>query len=110
MVYTASKAARVLHDATGAAPKACSIAMAELFVSLVRNGACVLKSLLPTHFWVMQPTITIPFAASANAEKFTGLEGFIGLLQLAGACFNLWKGLKVRADSEIPTLLASSGF
>lgn len=69
--------------------------MAELWVSLVRNAACVFKSLLPPHYAVMQPLITFPFAMGRSLDPFTSLEGFIGLLQLAGACFNLWKGVKV---------------
>lgn len=71
--------------------------MVELWVSLLRNGACVLKSLLPADYTVMQPMMTLPFlrAGRQSLDPFTVLEGFIGLLQLAGACFNIWKGIKV---------------
>lgn len=82
--------------------------MAELWVSLVRNAACVLKSVLPADYKVMQPLMSFPFPAFSllglgvggspqreGLEMFTGLEGLIGLLQLAGAIFNLSKGAKV---------------
>ena len=79
--------------------------MMELLISLVRNAACVLKSLLPAEYAVMQPLMSFPFPAflslgesqqrQQQLEMFTGLEGLIGLLQLAGAGFNLCKGAKV---------------
>lgn len=83
--------------------------MVELWISLIRNAACVLKSLLPTEYKVMQPLMSFPFSssilggamsragASQELETFTALEGVIGLLQLAGAAFNLCKGAKVRS-------------
>lgn len=46
----------------------------------------------------MQPLMAFPFyvgGGQAALDKFTGLEGLIGLLQMAGACFNLLKGAKV---------------
>ncbi|CAM9902540.1 unnamed protein product [Ascophyllum nodosum] len=72
----------------------------ELWVSLVRNAACVLKSLLPPEYTVMQPLMAFPVLGGAGwagkegmqLERFTGLEGFIGVLQVVGACFNLVKG------------------
>lgn len=85
----------------------CGKRMVELWVSLVRNAACVLKSVLPVEHRVMQPLMSFPFPAFSllglgggsqqrqRLEMFTGLEGLIGLLQLAGACFNLIKGAKV---------------
>lgn len=79
--------------------------MAELFISLVRNAAGVLKSLLPVEYSVMQPLLSFPVPAffslgasqqqQQQLEMFTVLEGLIGLLQLAGAGFNLCKGAKV---------------
>lgn len=79
--------------------------MVELWVSLVRNAACVLKSVLPAEHRVMQPLMSFPFPAFSllglgggsqqRLEMFTSLEGLIGLLQLAGAGFNLLKGAKV---------------
>lgn len=80
--------------------------MVELWVSLIRNAACVLKSVLPVEYRVMQPLMSFPFPAFSllglggsqqrqRLEMFTGLEGLIGLLQLAGAVFNLCKGAKV---------------
>lgn len=71
--------------------------MVELWVSLIRNAACVLKSLLPPHYSVMQPLMSFPLFSRGGQsfDVFTGLEGFIGLLQIAGAGFNLWKGIKV---------------
>lgn len=80
------------------------VSMVELWISFVRNAACVLKSLLPVEHTVMQPFMSFPFLVggggeggigAAPFERFTGLEGLIGLLQLAGACFNIWKGIKV---------------
>ncbi|CAM9108414.1 unnamed protein product [Sphacelaria rigidula] len=75
--------------------------MIETWISLVRNAACVLKSLLPKEYAVMKPLMSFPLTflaggatASSQLERFTGLEGFIGLLQLAGAGFNLLKGAK----------------
>lgn len=96
--------------------------MVELFISLVRNAACVLKSLLPVEYAVMQPLMSFPFpaflllGASASQqqqqqqqqlEMFTCLEGLIGLLQLAGAGFNLCKGAKVKSTQsrDFTTLL-----
>ena len=84
----------------------------ELFISLVRNAACVLKSLLPVEYAVMQPLMSFPFPAffslgasqqqqQQQLEMFTGLEGLIGLLQLAGAGFNLIKGAKVKSGLQI---------
>lgn len=74
----------------------------ELWISLIRNAACVLKSLLPVEYTVMQPLMAFPFpffwsggGGAGKLEMFTGLEGLIGLLQLAGAGFNLCKGAKV---------------
>lgn len=83
--------------------------MVELFISLVRNAACVLKSLLPVEYAVMQPLMSFPFPAffslgasqQQQLEMFTGLEGLIGLLQLAGAGFNLIKGAKVMSGLQI---------
>lgn len=75
--------------------------MIETWISLIRNGACVLKSLLPEEHTVMQPLISFPLAflvgngTVVKFERFTSLEGFIGVLQLAGAGFNLIKGAKV---------------
>lgn len=75
--------------------------MVELWISLVRNAACVLKSLLPPEYTMMQPLMRFPLFggtgwAGTPLEMFTGLEGFIGILQVAGACFNLLKGAKVK--------------
>lgn len=83
--------------------------MVELWISLVRNAACVLKSLLPAEYAVMQPFTSFPAfvvgggggGAGAPLEKFTGLEGFIGIMQLAGACFNIWKGVKVLPSCDV---------
>ncbi len=84
--------------------------MVELLISLVRNAACVLKSLLPPEHKAMQPLMSFPFPAVSllgashpqqQLDMFTGLEGLIGLLQLAGAGFNLCKGAKVKAFSFV---------
>lgn len=77
--------------------------MVETWISLVRNMACVLKSILPEHYAVMQPLMSFPLAflvgsssgTAVKLEHFTGLDGLIGVLQLAGAAFNLIKGAKV---------------
>lgn len=80
-------------------------------MSLIRNGACVLKSLLPQEHALMQPLMSFPQAllpfgggndngTAWELERFTTLEGFIGVMQLAGACFNLVKGAKVLACCE----------
>lgn len=77
--------------------------MVEMWISLVRNAACVLKSLLPKDYVVMRPFMSFPLQfllqgqseGSSKLDRFTGLEGVIGLLQLAGAGFNLCKGAKV---------------
>ena len=88
--------------------------MIETWISLVRNGACVLKSLLPKEYAVMKPLMSFPLAflaggamASSELERFTGLEGFIGLLQLAGAGFNLLKGAKVCLSRDVNLRVAS---
>lgn len=93
--------------------------MAEILISLVRNAACVAKSLLPPEHAVMQPLMSFPYVpflplgegetagtsggagGKVQLEMFTGLEGFIGLLQLVGACFNLWKGIKVSDHRQL---------
>eukprot|EP00752_Nemacystus_decipiens_P016327 g14602.t1 len=85
--------------------------MVELFISLVRNAACVLKSLLPVEHAAMQPFMSFPLPAflalgashreQQQLEMFTGLEGLIGLLQLAGAGFNLCKGAKSLAGGVV---------
>ncbi|CAN0451173.1 unnamed protein product [Ectocarpus sp. 12 AP-2014] len=81
--------------------------MVELWISLIRNAACVLKSLLPAEYTVMQPLMAFPFplfwsgGGAGKLEMFTGLEGLIGVLQLAGAGFNLCKGAKGLAGGVV---------
>ncbi|CAM9762713.1 unnamed protein product [Ectocarpus sp. 6 AP-2014] len=81
--------------------------MVELWISLIRNAACVLKSLLPAEYTVMQPLMAFPFplfwsgGGAGKLEMFTGLEGLIGVLQLAGAVFNLCKGAKGLAGGVV---------
>lgn len=65
----------------------------------------------------MKPLMSFPLTflaggatASSQLERFTGLEGFIGLLQLAGAGFNLLKGAKVYLSRAVTFPLLAETF